>query len=393
MIRTTILTSAGALLWLTALPVSAETVDEVIAKHIAARGGQEAWDAVQTVKATGTFTGFSQVNSFILHRKRGNQYHLDHILGDKPVEIGFDGEVAWWINLWRGIPWPQKISGLDHEVLMQDVDIASPFFDYREKGYEVELLGEGDLEGQKAIKLQLERPAGPPETWYLDPETYLEIGYDAQGSDFGRPMPQRAYIEDFRDVGGLMIPHYIEKQWYTRNRVMEIEEIATNVEIDDTVFSMPLPGEMQTLQAMVGDWEVKVEQRDSPQAPWSESTRTSKIESKMDGALLEERFSQQSFQVLRTLTYDRFKERYRLTQFSDFTSHLDVQEGVLEDGRLTTSNAETGTAWTGFGRTFHQRLSIFDVSESGFKLEVEQSVDGGENWFVASKATYYRKSE
>ena len=57
---------------------------------------------------------------------------------------------------------------------------------------------------------------------------------------------------------------------------------------------------------------------------------------------------------------------------------------------VTVSNAETDTSWQGFGRTFHQRISIFDVGEDGFKIEEEQSVDGGENWFVNLKATYSR---
>jgi len=367
---------------------------EVIAKHIEARGGLEAWNKIETLKATGSFTGFSKINPFTLHRKRDNKYHLDHVLGRLPVEIGFDGETAWWVNLWYQIPWAQKIAGEDLKVLMQDVDFESPFFHYKEKGYKAELLGDGELEGQKAIKIQLTRADDAVETWYLDPETYLEIGYDAGGSDFGAPRPQRAYIEDFRKVGDVMIPHFIEKQWYTRDRIMEIEKLETNVEIDDALFTMPLPGGMGSLAGMVGDWTVKVESRQSPEAPWSESQMASTIKSLMAGAMIEEHFTDsQGISVLRRITYDRFKERYRMSQFNDFTSHLDIQEGIMEEGRLTVSNTETDTAWTGFGQTFYQRSAVFDVTKDGFKTEAEQSVDGGKNWFLNHRATYTRKTE
>lgn len=375
-----------------AAPSPAETVEEVIAKHIEARGGRDAWNQIHSLKATGSFTSFSQVNPFTLHRKRDAKYHLDHVLGDLPVEIGYDGETAWWINLWYQIPWPIKISGEDLKVTLQDVDFASPFFDYAAKGYKVELQGEGDLDGQKAIKIQLTRADESIETWYLDPETYLELGYDGGGSDFGRAMPQRAFIEDFRKVGDVMIPHFIEKQWYTRDRIMEIEKLELNVEIDDALFSMPLPGEMGRLGAMAGEWTVKVERRQSPEAPWSEGEWTSTIESRMSGAMLEESFvSDQGTTVVRNLSYDRFKELYRVSQLNDFTAHLDVKEGTFADGRLTVSNAKTDTSWTGLGQTFHQRLSIFDVAADSFKIEAEQSVDGGESWFVNQKATYTRK--
>ncbi|MCP4205274.1 MAG: DUF1579 domain-containing protein, partial [bacterium] len=149
-----------------------------------------------------------------------------------------------------------------------------------------------------------------------------------------------------------------------------------------------------TFQAMAGEWDVKLERRQSPQAPWQESQITSTIEARMGGAMLEETYvSPQGIEGLRTFTYDRFKERYRLTQMNSYTSHLDVQEGAYQDGRLTVSNADTDTSWQGFGRTFHQRLSFFDITPEGFKAEAEQSVDGGENWFVNRKATYTRKTD
>ncbi|MEM7354990.1 MAG: DUF1579 family protein [Acidobacteriota bacterium] len=375
----------------TSAALPAETVDEVIAKHIEARGGAEAWSKIHSLKATGSFTAFSKVNPFTLHRKRDNKYHLDHMLGDLQVVIGYDGETAWWINHWYQIPWPQKITGEDLKVTMQDIDLASPFFDYEKKGYKVELQGEGDLEGQTAIKVGLTRADGSAETWYLDPETYLEIGYDGGGSDFGQPRPQRAYIEDFRKVGEVMIPHFIEKQWYTRDRIMEIHQIETNIEIDDELFTMPLPGGMAQLATLAGEWSVQGEARQDPQTPWAKSEWTSTIESRMGGAMLEEHYvSPQGVEVVRSLSYDRFKERYRFSQFSDFTSHLDVREGTMDDGRLTVSNAETGTTWTGFDQTFHQRLTIFDVTADGFKTEAEQSVDGGKTWAVNEKATYTR---
>ncbi len=377
--------------------VAAMTVDEVIAKHIEARGGLEAWDKIQSLKATGSFSAFSKVSPFTLHRERAgttSKVHMDHVLDDKQVTIGYDGETAWWVNLWYGVPWAQQMGGQDLKVFMQDVDFESPFFRYRDKGYQVELLGEGELDGQRALKLQLTRPDESVETWYLDPETYLEIGYDAEGSDFGRPQPQRAFIDDFREVDGVMVPHYVEKQWYTRLRIMEVDQVETNLEIDDGLFHMPLPGEMNLMQAMVGTWNVKTEQRRSPEAPWQENQVTSTIAARMGGALLEETFvGPDGIEGLRTYSYDRFKERYRLTQINSFTSHLDVQEGAFEDGRLTVSNAETDTAWQGFGQTFHQRLSFFDITPDGFKAEAEQSVDGGENWFVNRKATYTRKAE
>ena len=38
------------------VPTQAATVEEVIAKHVEARGGREAWEGIETMKLTGEFT-------------------------------------------------------------------------------------------------------------------------------------------------------------------------------------------------------------------------------------------------------------------------------------------------------------------------------------------------
>ncbi len=383
-----------ALLLAVGAPLSAMSVEEVIARHVAARGG-DAWESIESMKLTGTYTAFSKVGPFTLVRKAGDKYRLDCHWNLHPVEIAYDGGEGWQINPMFQLDWAQKISGLDRQILLQDVDFATPFFHYQERGDAVELLGEGDFEGQEVIQVKLTRADGYEETWYFDAETYLEVGRDSMGSDFGQPQPQRTFFDDFRDVSGVRIPHYVESQWYTRTRAMEVEAVELGVEVDDAIFDMPPPTGMDQLLAMAGEWQVKIEQRPQPGAPWSESERTSTFESAMGGAMLRERVTtSQGNQVETTLSYDRFRERYVLTAFNDFTHHMDIEHGTFdEEGRLTFSNVESGTTWTGYGMTFHQRNSYFDITEEGFKAEQETSIDGGENWFVNAKLTYTRKTE
>jgi hypothetical protein len=54
------------------------------------------------------------------------------------------------------------------------------------------------------------------------------------------------------------------------------------------------------------------------------------------------------------------------------------------------SNLTTGTPSLMFGMTIHERLSVLEISDQGFRLEVEVSIDGGANWFLAGKASYRR---
>ncbi len=375
------------------LLLAAPTAEEVAAKNVEARGGKAAWDAVETLRLTGSFQAFSKTKPFTLHRK-GRKYHMDHHLGDKPVVMGFDGENAWWDNAWMQ-PGPQGISGVDRTVFERELDTPNPFFDHVERGHKLKLVGEAEVEGQMLIQVDITRSDESKETWYLDPDTHLEVFRDSPGSDFGRPMTQRTFFDDFREVDGVMIPHYTETQWYTRYRVMEVAEVAINAPVGDRLFGKPVPPGMENFVHLGGIWAVEMQQRQQPQAPWDSSERTSTIELKLGDTLLEERFTTATgTEVIRTLSFDRFRKRYRLTNIDARTGLMDVQEGTAdEQGKLVVSNVETGTPFEGFGMVFHQRSSFWGESPDAFQMEAETSIDGGESWFVSAKATYTRQTE
>ena len=268
------------------------TVDEAVAKHIEAHGGEKAWREISSMTLTGQFTAFSNIHPFTLHRQRGegdlNKFYSDQIHDDKRVRVGYNGQKAWMINGWMGGQAQMlKAEQPDYKVMVQDAELVTPFFDWKARGYGVELLDEGEVDGMPVLRLKLTRH-GWEETWYLDPKTFLEVARDAPASEFGNEAVGRRFFDDFRQVGGILIPHYIETQWYTRHRVYEIENVEINAKIDDKVFDLPPPDGMGELLPMIGTWQVKVERRGAPDAPWDETTYTSTIQSKIGDAMLEE---------------------------------------------------------------------------------------------------------
>lgn len=194
-------------------------------------------------------------------------------------------------------------------------------------------------------------------------------------------------------MSGVKLPFYTEEQWYTRDRVMRIQDVQINLEVADELFAVPMPAGMASFLVLAGDWKVALQTRQQPGQPWTDSERESKIESLMGGALIRETFENEQGATLRTLSYDQFQERYRMTEFDSVRNQMDVQEGTLAEGRLELSNAETGTTWTGFGMTFHTRTAYSELGKDRFLVEQAISIDGGESWFVAAKATYTRAEQ
>lgn len=371
------------------------SVADVIAKHIEAKGG-DAWNDVQNLRVTGEFTAFSLVSPFTAHKAHDRRYHIDHTQNGRRVVMGYDGE-RHWVDSEFGNGGPQPMSNpVDVAALERDMDFATALFDVDKHGYEVKLLTDRDeIEGFPAIAIELKRGDDSVETWFLDPDTFLEIARESPGSDFGQARPSLTFFDEFKEIDGVILPHYVETQWYTRDRVQNIDKIEINADFDEGVFGLPVATGMEAFQGMIGEWTVKVESKQSPQQPeFTESSRDSTVTASLNGGLIEERFtSTGGEQAMRMLSYDRYRKHYVMTQMDDAQTFLDIQTGTMEDDALKVSNLDTDTSFSTFGFNVHERCTISSVSDEGFTIERESSMDGGNNWMLMQRLTYARKAE
>ena len=370
---------------------SAETVDEVLDLHIAARGGTEAWSAIETLTIRGQYTSFSKVAPFVWYHGGDQKTLFESHMNGNEFRMAYDGE-DYWGDGWPFDPgWPSRLNPSDIVAFRQEVDQPSALFHARDRGWDVSLLGPSEFDGMPAIAVELVRPDGEKETWYLDSESYLEIGRESLGADFGRPLDQRYVYDDFREVGGVQIPHYVEGQWYTRHRVLEVESVEVNAELAEQLFVLPAPEGMQEFAKLGGAWEVNFESRNRPTADFESESLTAQVDVFLDGGLVQEQIKEPTgASVIYSLTYNRFQEKYYLSSQNDVTTHLDLAVGTFEDdGTLVLSNLETGTARTEGERTTHTRHRFKDLEEGeGFQWEVELSRDAGETWLLLERRTY-----
>jgi uncharacterized protein DUF1579 len=380
---------AGASLAGNATAAADPTLDQVIARHIEARGGAERWRAIDRIKLRGSMTYLSHTDSFTLWLDRRGKSLLERQVHGQTLTTAYDGETAW-----LGSPADpgasQRLAGVDRAMVVRDTDFPTPFFDYQAKGYTLRWVGTTMLDDKDAIAIRVDRNDGYEETWYLDPKTYLDIGFDSPGSFFGDKVPMRTYHDDFREHSGLRLPFRIESQWNVQERILTIDEVELDPAIDPARFSPPKPMGMEPLLSIVGEWKVVSSTSAHPGAPWRDSERSSTIEKRLGGALLEEHYRTATGQeVVRSYTYDRFRKKYRVTEISDQSNYLDVAEGTFEaDGRLVVSNLETGTAVEASGQRVHVRTTVTEIKSDSFRVEKEISSDGGATWTLAGKASY-----
>jgi len=219
------------------------TVDDIIQKNIKARGGEKKWAGVENIIMDGIYVSFSEPEPFKIWRQRPDLYRFDSTRINKFVIHAFDGQKAWWINPLMG-PQFEKAQVIPSQNNLDKVTLRERYFEpvfwnYTEKSNQVELEGKESFDDKDCYKLKVTLVDLTIEFWYIDAESFLEIGMTGNTYDFGVKASLETYFSDYKDVDNLKFPFLIESEYGTRYRSMEIENIKINTEIETSVFIMP----------------------------------------------------------------------------------------------------------------------------------------------------------
>lgn len=219
---------------------------EILARYEAARGG-EAWAAARTLVVTGGYAAFSQQGDFTLLRQRGAEhdlYRLDFTLLGEPAIRARGPQAAWWQHPLIQAEPARLVEGPYRSLMERESVFGPALLEARRRGIEVSLLGAGDVDGVETVDLGLHFPDGSEEVWHLDASTMLEVAVDSEVTDWTQgpdPMAQRTFFDDFREVGGLVLPFHVEVEFGARLEVMDLASVEVDGEIDARSFTAPPP--------------------------------------------------------------------------------------------------------------------------------------------------------
>src|SRR5712671_5195051 len=137
------------------LPLSAQTVDEIIAKHIAAQGGITKLKTLQSIRMTGDFETGGMQAGFIQVFKRPMKMRLDISVQGLTMTQAYDGEKGWQVIPFTGKKDPEPMTGDDLKNAQEQADLDGPLMDYKKKGNTVELIGKEKIAGKDSYHLKV----------------------------------------------------------------------------------------------------------------------------------------------------------------------------------------------------------------------------------------------
>src|SRR5437879_12667843 len=107
--RNTLLRLAGLALF--ALPLSAQTADDIIAKYVKTVGGMDRIQAVTTLRRTGKFTGGGGFEAVVVQEnKRPTKVSEEFSLQWMTGVNAYDGKSGWKIEPWQGNKDPEAVT-------------------------------------------------------------------------------------------------------------------------------------------------------------------------------------------------------------------------------------------------------------------------------------------
>ena len=216
----------------------AQTVDEIVAKNIEAKGGAEKLKGTNSVRMSGTATVQGQVVPMMTLAKRPNMMRNElEIAGQKMVQA-FDGTSMWMMI--PGMPAQEVPAGPQTEFFKRNSQFDPVFIDYKEKGHKIELQGKETEGGKEVYHLLVTQKDAPVTHYYIDAATGLETKTvtDIDLPEMKGKMEIR--MSDYRNIDGRMIP-FAMTHIVNGNTVaeMKFEKVEFNVPVEDTLFKLP----------------------------------------------------------------------------------------------------------------------------------------------------------
>ena len=253
------------------------TVQQIVQKHVAARGGVKAWQGVQSMVWNGKMDvgyGDSEARSqryvssamarkgkkapapaeaqsaaqkqvqvpFVLEMKRPSKSRIEIEFAGKTAVQVYDGKNGWLYRPFLNREDWQPFTEEQAESQQDKWALDGPLVNYAAKGTKVALAGVERVEGRDAYKLKLTHKGGELQHVWIDAKTFLDVKVEGTPRRMdGKMRTVWVTQRDFRKVQGVMVPFELETavDGYTDTHKMILDKVALNPKLDDSRFVKP----------------------------------------------------------------------------------------------------------------------------------------------------------
>jgi hypothetical protein len=218
------------------------SASEIADRNVAARGGLQAWRAVQTLSESGKLGAGGDNRQalpvilpargkeagkkpmptsprlaheaelpFVLDMERPRKQRCEiQFRGQTAVQV-YDGTTGWKLRPYLNRLEVEPYTADELKIASMQSELDGPLVDYAAKGTHLELAGFEKVEGRDTYNLKLTLKNGQSMHVWIDAQTFLETKVEGQPRRLdGKMHPVEIYYHDYRSVNGLQIPFLLE---------------------------------------------------------------------------------------------------------------------------------------------------------------------------------------
>jgi hypothetical protein len=254
---------------------------EIVDKNVVARGGLQAWRAVQTMSLEGKLgVGGNQRGTlpvrvpgrsssqqalpsrpaeevqlpFVMELKRPRKMRFElQFSGQTAIQV-FDGANGWKLRPFLNRRVVEPYTTDEMKMASMQAELDGPLVDYAAKGTRIELAGMEQVEDRDTYKIKLTMKSGEAIHVWIDAQTFLETKIEGQPRRLdGTSHPVEVYFRDYRPVNGLQIPYVLEtkvlqvaqtalglKDPPVPAEKIIVDKVVVNPKLDESLFAKPV---------------------------------------------------------------------------------------------------------------------------------------------------------
>jgi hypothetical protein len=217
-------------------------VDALIARNVEARGGADAWQAVDSLQVSGQMDlGQGMHVPYTIEQKRPGKMCFEFVFDDETATQCVDGNSGWKLLPFRGRDVPEAMTEVELRDMANTATLDGLLFNSAERGYKVELVGKETIENRVAIKLQVTLTSGAVRWVYIDDETALDIKFESMRVLRGEERRVETFYSNWQETDGLLIARRQDTQTEgdEESHFLTVGSVSVNPTIDDSRFAMP----------------------------------------------------------------------------------------------------------------------------------------------------------
>jgi len=229
--------------------LQAQTAEEIVANYIETIGGAEKLGAITSTRSTGKIALGQMQLPVTMIQTNGKVMAKAEFQGMTFYQGVYDGETMWSTNQMTMAP--EKATSEDTaNYALEMNDFPDPLYNYKEKGYVIELIGSETMEGTDTFKVKVVKEPVTVDGvqkdnvayYYFEKDNFVPIAIESEVNS-GPLKGQTAItkLSDYQEVDGVYFPFAILEtvKGSPDGQQITLEKVEINPKVDETIFVFP----------------------------------------------------------------------------------------------------------------------------------------------------------